>query len=70
MPKEMSYDYEVLLDGEGTEEERTTVYRNCRVDIAKRVIRIVDRDSGEDLLHSSRRAILKIIRLPVEEART
>jgi hypothetical protein len=70
MSQKISYDYKVLLDGEGTEEERTTVYRNCRVDIAKRVIRIVDRDTGEDLLHSSRRAVLKITRLPAEEDRT
>ena len=60
------YDYEVLLDGEGTDEDRTTVYRNCRVDIVKRTILIIDRDTGEDLLRVSRRDVLKIVRLPNE----
>ena len=61
-----AYDYEVLLDGEGTDEDRTTVYRNCRIDIEKRTILIVDRDTGKELLHASRRDILKIVRLPHE----
>jgi len=61
-----AYDYSVLLDGEGTKEDRTTIYRNCRVDIAKRIIRIVDRDTEEVLFQESRRDILKIERLPVE----
>lgn len=61
-----AYDYEVLLDGEGTKEERTTVYRNCRVDIEKRTILIVDRDTGEELFRKSRRDILKVVRLPHE----
>ena len=66
MPVNGAFDYVVLLDGEGTKEERTTVYRNCRVDIAKRTILIVDRDTGKELFHVRRRNILKIMRLPNE----
>jgi len=66
MPVNFSYDYEVLFDGEGTVEERTRVFRNCRVDIEKRTILIVNRDTGEELHSCSRRDILKINRLPAE----
>ena len=66
MSVKVSYDYEVLLDGEESIEERTTVYNNCRVDIAKRLILIVDRDTGKELLHKSRRDILKIKKIPAE----
>lgn len=66
MTSEFSYDYKVLLDGEGSKEERTEVYRNCTVDLQKREILMKDRDTGEILFQRSRRDILKIVRLPYE----
>ena len=66
MTSKVSYDYEVLLDGDGSKAERTKVYKNCRVDLQKREILMKDRDTGEVLFQQSRRDILKITRLPVE----
>jgi hypothetical protein len=66
MPVKLSYNYEVVVDGEGPELERTTVYPNSRVDIMGREIVIRDRDTEEILLKATRRDILKIMRLPLE----
>lgn len=66
MPVKFSFDYEVLFDGEGTVKERTKLFKNCRVDIEKRSILIVNRDTDEELLRCSRKDILKIDRLPAE----
>jgi hypothetical protein len=59
-----------MFDREGSEEEQTQIFKNCRIDINKRTILIVNRDTEEELLRCSRRDILKIVRLPVEEERT
>ena len=66
MTSKVSYDYEVLLDGEESKEKRTKVYKNCVVDLQKREILMKDRDTGEILFQGSRKDILKIVRLPVE----
>ena len=66
MTSKVSYDYEVLLDGEEPKDERTKVYKNCVVDLQKREILMKDRDTGEILFQGSRKDILKIVRLPVE----
>jgi hypothetical protein len=66
MPVKLSYNYEVIVDGEEPEPERTTVYPNSRVDIMGREIIIRDRDTEKILFKASRRDILKITRLPLE----
>lgn len=66
MPRELSFNYEVVVDGEGSELERTTVYPNSRIDIVGREILVRDRDTEKILLKSTRKDVLKITRLPKE----
>ena len=66
MPRELSFDYEVVLDGEEPELARTAIYPNSRIDILGREILVRDRDTEKILLKATRKDILKITRLPLE----